>query len=71
MEYNVQTVRAAGLQARWTRTRSGAPIIAARLNDNDTWYVIHDSMWREAQNIGLLEAFKGYTALGEFFSVPA
>lgn len=70
MNYTVTTIREAGLEARWTKTRTGAPIISARL-PNGKWYVIDNSMWNSAKKIGILEAFKNHTALGEFFSIPA
>jgi len=70
MNYNVATIRKAGLEARWTRTRIGSPIISARL-PNEKWYVIDKSMWESAAKVGILEAFKNHTALGDFFSIPA
>ena len=70
MNYNIKTIRNAGLEAKWTRTRNGAPIIAGRL-DKGSWYVIDNSMWESAKKIGILEAFKNHTALGKFFSIQA
>lgn len=71
MKYQVNTLRAVGLQARWTRTRSGAPIIAARDGDAAQWYVVDDAMWKRMGVVGVLEGWRNCTALGAFFSVSA
>lgn len=71
IKYSVQWIRSQGLQARWTKTRDGAPIIAARDGDNGSWYVIDARMWRDAERMGLPKAFESHTTLGHFFSVPA
>lgn len=71
MDYNVRTVRAAGLEARWTRTRTGAPIIVARdASASQSWYGVTDRMWKDARRLGLRAAFESHTALGDFFSIP-
>lgn len=67
--YRVQTFREAGLQARWTKTRHGAPIIAA--NNGNGWYVVNRLMWERAHEVGIKEAFHEHTLLGCFFSIPA
>jgi hypothetical protein len=73
LQYNVRTIRAAGLEARWTRTRTGAPIIAARElhRVGKPWYVVDDRMWNRAHEVGVRQAFEEHTALGDFFSVRA
>lgn len=70
MRYNVNTIRAAGLECKWTKTRDGAPIIAARATDG-AWYVIDARTWRDAEKVGIREAFENATALGSFFSISA
>jgi hypothetical protein len=70
MRYIIQTFKDAGLQARWTRTRTGAPIISAKAEDGN-WYVVDARCWEQAQKIGLKEAFENYNALGKYFSIPA
>lgn len=69
MKYSVQTIRAAGLQARWTRTRRGAPIISA--NAGKGWYVVSNDMWTAMKSEGVKPAFERFTLLGDIFSVPA
>jgi hypothetical protein len=71
MKYTVATIRSAGLQARWTRTRAGAPIIAARFSAGTTWFVIGKQMWDAMKAEGIKEAFDRFTLLGDIFSVPA
>lgn len=71
-KYNVATLRAAGLEAKWTRTRKGAPIIIARdpAAASSTFYAVDAYMWKRAEDVGLLEAFREGTALADFFSIP-
>ena len=73
MTYRVSTIRSAGLDARWTRTMAGAPIIAARIpNDlKGTWFVIDARLWSRMEKEGIRKAFELHTALGAFFSIPA
>lgn len=73
LAYRVKTLRDAGLEARWTHTNRGAPIIAARRADvgNGMWYVVDDTMWKDAQQVGIATAFEQHCALGKFFSIPA
>ena len=70
MKYSVKTFRDAGLEARWTRTRNGAPIIAAR-KLGDTYYVVCADMWKAMQTEGVFPAFDRYTVLGKYFSIAA
>jgi hypothetical protein len=77
MKYNVATMRSAGLEARWTRTRNNAPIIAVRNPNSDlkhqreTWYVVDDRMWKRMQDAGVMAGYDQATLLGNFFSVQA
>ena len=68
--YRVGTFRQAGLEARWTRTRNGAPIIATRVPGGQ-WYVVNDAMFKRMQKHGVREGFEQATALGHIFSVTA
>ncbi len=69
--YTVGTLRAAGLEAKWGRTRWGAPALFAREAGTDTWWMVDARMWERAKAVGVLAAFHEYTLLGNFFSVPA
>jgi len=69
LKYTVSTIRSAGLEARWTKTRAGAPIIAAR-ETGKTWCVIDRRMWQAMQDEGILPAFQRFTLLVDIFSVP-
>lgn len=72
MQYNVKTFRDAGLQAKWTRTRAGSPIISCRDFSAAPWYVVDDPMWLAMQeSVDILLTFRNYTALGKFFSASA
>ncbi len=71
MKYRVGDIRAAGLKCRWTRTKTGAPIIAGQREDTGKWYVINSSMWDRSKVVGLKQAFEEHTCLAEFFSIPA
>lgn len=69
MKYTVGEIRAAGLEARWTRTRNGAPIIVARKPGSTRWYCVDKHMWKRAANVGIAEAFDEHTVLGDIFSI--
>lgn len=69
--YTVGEIRAAGLQARWTRTSAGAPIIVAKHDLHGCWYVVDRVMWDRAKAVGIKQAFDESTLLGNFFSVKA
>lgn len=77
MKYQVQTLRNAGLEARWSRTRQGAPIIVARnpaarrKHQREVWWAVDNSMWKTMQRTGVLNAFDSHTLLGNYFSVAA
>lgn len=77
MRYVVKTFRDAGLQARWTKTREGAPMIAVR-NPNSkyphqskSWWLVHQSMWDAMKERGIMQGFDECTALGNIFNIPA
>ncbi len=67
MKYSVNTIRESGLEARWTKTRNGAPIITAR-KSGGKWFVIDRNMWAAMQKEGIVLAFERFTLLGDIFS---
>jgi len=75
MRYIVKTFRDAGLEAHWSRTRDGAPIIAVRDPNSKynhqrlEWWVVDQSMWDAMKARGVLVGFDECTALGDIFSV--
>lgn len=86
LAYRVGTFREAGLEAKWGRTRQGAPIILVRDPNADhahqrvNWWVcdrgMFEAMREDAHSLGddargILQAFDGWTLLGNMFSVPA
>lgn len=76
MTYNVATFRRHGLEAKWGRTRNGAPIILARKptglpHQRTTWWAMHGTLWADAKTEGLVSAFDRHTLIADFFSIPA
>lgn len=69
--YNVRTLREAGLEAKWTHLRNGAPMLVARKPGTKTWYYVDLRMWQAMQREGIAAAFERFTLLGDIFSVPA
>jgi hypothetical protein len=76
MKYSVKEIRAQGLEAKWSKTRRGAPIIVARdpnaklEHQRVQWWVVNDRMWKRAGEVGMMQAFSEHTVLGDFFGVP-
>lgn len=72
IQYKVGELREAGLEARWGKTRKGAPILLARDSEasSPTWWAVDVRMWERAREIGIVEAFREFTMLGVFFSIP-
>lgn len=68
MNYNVGTIREAGLEARWGKTSKGALYIAARKPEG-WWYIVDKAMWTRAHEVGIMEAFEEHTCLGDIFSI--
>ena len=77
MTYRVSTFRTAGLEARWTRTHAGKPIIvvrnplALREHQRTQWWAVTAGMWTSMQATGIIEGFTQHTLLGDVFSIPA
>lgn len=69
MQYNVATIRAAGLEAKWSKTRKGAPIIVAKSDKTARFYYVDKHMWERAKEVGIKEAFEEHTLLGDIFYV--
>lgn len=70
LPYTVGALRTAGLKARWTRTRKGAPILSAYNTAHSCWYVVDNRQYERAKTVGYKQAFEEVTVLGRFFSVP-
>lgn len=77
MKYSVKTLRAAGLEARWTRTSAGAPIIVCRdpksamAHARKTWWTVGQKMWDAMLKDGIVDAFNNHVFIGDIFSIPA
>jgi hypothetical protein len=77
LAYTVRTFRAHGLEAKWGKVRGGTPAIFARdpqaklKHQRGVWWYVDAALWKEAQRIGLREAFDRATVLGDLFSVRA
>ena len=75
MKLSVKTFRAVGLEARWTKTRNGAPCIVVRnpsakhKHQKETWWMVDNAMWESAKKFGVMEAFDRHTLLGDIFSI--
>jgi hypothetical protein len=72
--YNVGSLRAVGLEARWGR-KVGRPVLFAR-NPNatsdhqrETWWLMDGRAYKRAKLVGWVEAFDEATAFGRYFSV--
>lgn len=75
MKYRVGTLREAGLEAKWTKTRNGAPIIKVRWpkakpkHQRERWYYVDVSMWDMMKQLGVIEGFDGATLLADIFFI--
>jgi len=75
MNYSVKPMREAGLEAKWTKTRSGAPIIVARYpkaeekHQRERFWFVDQKMFDNMQEVGIVEAFERATLLGDIFSI--
>jgi hypothetical protein len=73
----VGTFREAGLEARWSKTSSGAPAIFVRNpkshseHQRKNWWLVSDRMWKRMLDAGILEGFDQCTLIGDIFSLPA
>ncbi len=69
--YRVSTFREAGLEAKWSKTQRGSPYLLAREVGAKTWFVITANMFERMKKVGILEAFKEHTLLGDVLSISA
>lgn len=75
--YSVKTFREAGLEAKWTKTRSGAPVIAVRnpkarlKHQRESWWIVDRPMWKTMERTNIQEGFDSHTILGDIFSIEA
>lgn len=69
LKYSVSTIREAGLNAKWTKTMQGGPIIVASQGEAGSWFYVDKQMWERAGEVGILQAFQEFTCLGEIFSI--
>ena len=75
ISYRVGTLRAAGLEARWTKTWEGQPYIvvrdpaAATPHQREQWWVCDRAMVKLMEDQGIREGFNAATILGSMFSV--
>ena len=68
--YRVSTFREAGLEAKWSKTRSGQPYIVAR-DVCGQWYVVTNVMFERMNIVGVVEGFNEHTLLGDVLSISA
>ena len=77
MEYRVGTFREAGLEAKWSKTRSGQPCIFVRdpkgrgKHQRESWWLCDKTMFDLMKKEGIREGFDGATLLGDIFSIRA
>jgi hypothetical protein len=75
LQYRVGTLRESGLEAKWGKTREGAPIIYARdpkaehEHQRTAWWAVDRGMWKQMEKQGIREGFNSATLLGEIFSI--
>lgn len=75
MNYSVKPMREAGLEAKWTKTRKGTPIIVARYpkaeekHQRERFWFVDKKMFDNMQEVGIVEAFERATLLGDIFSI--
>lgn len=74
LKYRVGPLREAGLEAKWTKTRSGQPIIVVRdpqgkdAHQRTQWWGVDEQMFRDMKKVGIREAFDNHTMFGGYFS---
>jgi hypothetical protein len=76
LSYKVGTFRDAGLEAKWTKTRSGAPVIVVRdpkadlAHQRNKWWMVDAAMFENMKKDGVRPAFLGCTLIADIFSLP-
>jgi hypothetical protein len=75
MKYSVKPLREAGLEAKWSKSRSGQPYIVARnpkaehQHMKERWWIVDNKMFERMQEAGIVEGFDQATLLGDIFSI--
>jgi len=69
LDYRVGTFREAGLTAKWTKTRRGAPFIMCKRADTGQWFIVDGDVWETMKKVGIIEGWEQHTALGHIFSI--
>ena len=75
MRYVVKTLREAGLEAKWSRTSSGGPILVARDPNakadhmRKRWWYVDKQMWDSMKKTSIQDGFESWTILGDLFSI--
>ena len=75
LKYSVKTLREAGLEAKWSKTRNGAPILLARWpeaeldHQRQKFWFVDRMMWSLMQRMGVVRGFDSATLLGDVFFV--
>jgi hypothetical protein len=75
MKHSVTAYRSAGLEARWTKTAMGQPMIVVRnpkahlKHQRDGWWYVDAGMYSTMRRVGVLEGFDRHTMLGDVFSL--
>lgn len=74
MDYKVGTFRETGLTAKWSRTRSGAPIIIVSKPNSDipherTFWFCDKTMWKNMEEVGVMEGFSSTLLLADIFCI--
>ena len=75
LEYKVSTFRECGLDAKWSKTRSGKPIIVVRDPESELphqrnqWWWLDSAMYKAMQNEGVKQGFNSSTIIADIFSI--
>lgn len=76
LTYTVETLREAGLEAKWSKTSRGRPILVARWpaaksrHQRESWWAVDAQMFESMKRSGVIDGFDGATMLGDLFSFP-
>lgn len=74
--YRVGPLREAGLEAQWSKTRAGKPIIVVRdpngkaEHQRTKWWGVDAQMFNDMKRHGVKEAFDNHTMFGDIFYFP-
>ena len=75
MKYSVKPLREAGLEAKWSKTPTGSPIIIARnptaelKHQKEKWWYVDVRMWEVMLKEGIKPGFNLATLIGDIFSI--